>query len=193
MLKDTVNNKNESNTQKQSDIANVDKIREILFGNQMKDFEQKFNHLQEQLNKKLNLIKEDSSMRFNSLENFVKSEFESLNQRLDGEQKMRISELNESSEKLEKSIKLVSNNSAELERHSNDKSRELRQLLLEQSKELFEKMNQKQINDNEMINKFRDEMNIGKVDRSALSTLFTELALQLSGNEMSSEFLKNTK
>ena len=188
------NNKNTQQELKEkssSDIDNVDKIRDILFGNQIKDFEYKFRQLQEQINKELNDLKDDSIMRFDSLENFVKSEFESLNLRLEGEQRMRISDIDESAEKFETRIKKVSHALSEQERQSNDKARELRQLLLDQSKELFDKMNQKQLDDREMLISFRNELDAGKVDRSALSSLFTNLALQVSTDNFSDELLNN--
>ncbi len=188
------NNKNTQQELKEkssSDIDNVDKIRDILFGNQIKDFEYKFRQLQEQINKELNDLKDDSIMRFDSLENFVKSEFESLNLRLEGEQRMRISDIDESADKFETRIKKVSHALSEQERQNNDKARELRQLLLEQSKELFDKMNQKQLDDREMLISFRNELDAGKVDRSALSSLFTNLALQVSTDNFSDELLNN--
>ena len=69
-------------------------------------------------------------MRTDSLEKFVKSEFESLNQRLDSEQKIRIKDLQENTDDLEKRIKTLDNRLVEHEKQSNDKARELRQLLL---------------------------------------------------------------
>ncbi len=172
-----------------ADIDNVDKIREILFGNQIKEFEHKFHHLQEQLNRELSNLKNDSKMRIESLEGFVKSEIESLSQRLDNEQKIRIAELEESSDKLEKHIKLLDSRLIEQEKQSNEKARELRQLLLEQAKEMFEKMDQKQMNDRAILNQVREELDTNKVDRSSLSSMFTELAMQISGNDFSADIL----
>lgn len=183
----------DSNDQPTADIDNVDKIREILFGNQIKDFEHKFHQLQDQLNRELNNLKNDSKMRIESLEGFVKSELESLNQRLDNEQKIRIAELEESSDKLESRIKLLDSRLIEQEKQTNDKARELHQLLLEQAKEMFEKMDQKQMDNKEMLARVREELDNGKVDRSALSSLLTELAMQISGNDFSAELLTSER
>jgi len=176
-----------------ADIANVDKIREILFGNQIKTFENKFRQLEEKLSKELNDLKDDSTMRIDSLEKFIKSEFESLNHRLSGEKEARVKALDDNVEKFEKHIKSLSNSLSEQEQYNNDKARELRQLLLEQSKDLFEKMNKKQIEDRELLKSFRDELDSGKVDRSALSSLFTDIAFQISGNDYTVELLADNK
>ncbi len=176
-----------------ADIANVDKIREILFGNQIKTFENKFRQLEEKLSKELNDLKDDSTMRIDSLEKFIKSEFESLNHRLSGEKEARVKALDDNVEKFEKHIKSLSNGLSEQEQYNNDKARELRQLLLEQSKDLFEKMNKKQIEDRELLKSFRDELDSGKVDRSALSSLFTDIAFQISGNDYTAELLADNK
>lgn len=172
-----------------SDANNVEKIRDILFGNQIRDFDQKFTQLQDQLSKELNDLRSESKMRLDSLENFVKSEFESLNSRLEGEKKLRTSELEDVSDQLEKQLKLLQGKFLEQELQNNDSARALRQLLLEQSNELFDKMTQKQTEDRELLKRIRDEINTEKVDRSALSSLFTELALQVSGNDLATEIL----
>ena len=170
-----------------SDANNVEKIRDILFGNQIRDFDQKFTQLQDQLSKELNDLRSASKMRLDSLENFVKSEFESLNSRLEGEKKLRTSELEDVSDQLEKQLKLLQGKFLEQELQNNDSARALRQLLLEQSNELFDMMTQKQAEDRELLKRIRDEINTEKVDRSALSSLFTELALQVSGNDLATE------
>lgn len=166
-----------------SDANNVEKIRDILFGKQIRDFEHKFSQLQEQVNKELNDLRSDSKMRLESLENFVKSEFDSLNRRLSGGQKLRASEFDDVSTQLEKQLQLLQGKFLEQEQQNSDSARELRQLLLEQSNELFEKMPLKQAEDKEYIKRIRDEINTEKMNRSALSSLFTELALQVSGND----------
>ena len=56
---------------------------------------------------------------------------------------------------------------------------------------MFDKMNQKQADDRDIINQVKEELDNGKVDRSTLSSLLTELAMQVSGNDFSADLLKN--
>jgi hypothetical protein len=51
--------------------ANVDKIRDILFGSQMRDYDKRFGRLEERLAKAADALREDLKKRFDSLESFV--------------------------------------------------------------------------------------------------------------------------
>ena len=62
--------------------ANVDKIRDILFGSQMRDYDKRFVRLEERLAKASDALRDDLKKRFDSLESFVQQEVESLHQRL---------------------------------------------------------------------------------------------------------------
>src|SRR6202161_713816 len=62
--------------------ANVDKIRDILFGSQMRDYDKRFVRLEERLAKAADALRDDLKKRFDSLESFVQQEVESLHQRL---------------------------------------------------------------------------------------------------------------
>ena len=48
--------------------ANVDKIRDILFGSQMREYEKRFTRLEEQVAKSLDGIREDMKKRLDALE-----------------------------------------------------------------------------------------------------------------------------
>ena len=49
------------------DGANVDKIRDILFGSQMRDYEKRFSRLEERLTKAQDTLREDLKKRFDAL------------------------------------------------------------------------------------------------------------------------------
>src|SRR4051812_14459636 len=59
-----------------NEANNIDKIRDILFGVQMRDYEKRFSRLEERLLKESADLRDETRKRFDSLENFVKSEFE---------------------------------------------------------------------------------------------------------------------
>ena len=54
--------------------GNVDKIRDILFGTQMRDYESRFASLEETLSKETVEIRETSRRRFDQLENYIHKE-----------------------------------------------------------------------------------------------------------------------
>src|SRR3954469_20958009 len=62
--------------------GNVDKIRDILFGSQMRDYEVRFARLEETVAKENNEIRETNRRRFDQLEAYIQKEFEALQNRL---------------------------------------------------------------------------------------------------------------
>src|SRR5271155_4900151 len=54
--------------------ANVDKIRDILFGSNMREYEKRFARLEERLTKSSDALREDLKKRFDSLETYVREE-----------------------------------------------------------------------------------------------------------------------
>src|SRR5580698_8000408 len=71
--------------------ASVDKIRDILFGSQIKNYEARFARLEENLVRETVELKETMRRRFESLEGFFKSESEALAARLRAEREERSS------------------------------------------------------------------------------------------------------
>jgi len=51
--------------------ANVDKIRDILFGSQMRDYDKRFGRLEDRLIKDAESLREEMKKRFETLEAFV--------------------------------------------------------------------------------------------------------------------------
>src|SRR6516165_489888 len=65
--------------------ANVDKIRDILFGSNMREYEKRFARLEERLTKSSDALRDDLKKRFDSLESYVKNELEAIATRLKAE------------------------------------------------------------------------------------------------------------
>lgn len=86
----------------QSGAGNVDKIREILFGAQMRDYESRFRQLEELMERTANDIKESTRRRVEDLERFFQSEIRALEGRLKIEREERVSGHQQSMEELRK-------------------------------------------------------------------------------------------
>jgi len=69
--------------------GNVDKIRDILFGTQMRDYESRFARLEEALVKETAEIRETNRRRFDQLETYIREEFETVQARLKTERDER--------------------------------------------------------------------------------------------------------
>src|SRR5574340_1186041 len=69
---------------------NVDRIREILFGSQMREYEQRFAQLEERLMRETAELKTDVRRRLDSLEACTRQEIEALSDRLKAERSERM-------------------------------------------------------------------------------------------------------
>ncbi len=82
------------------DADNMDKIRYILFGAQMREQEKWYTRLEQRTFKEINSLKEETKKRFDSLENYVKNEIDMLSDRLQTEQDDRNSSVKDLSKEL---------------------------------------------------------------------------------------------
>src|ERR1700757_5411858 len=116
--------------------ANVDKIRDILFGSNMREYEKRFARLEERLNKSSEALREDLKKRFDSLESYVREEMESLGQRLKTEKSERAESLKELTRESRDNSKSLEKKVLQLEDQLDSAQADLRSKILEQSKSL---------------------------------------------------------
>ncbi|MBA2747908.1 MAG: hypothetical protein H0U45_04015 [Tatlockia sp.] len=160
--------------------GNLDKVRDILFGGQMRDYEKRFNRLEDRLVKECSSIRDDVKKRLDSLEMYVKQEVESLNEGLTTEQSQRDDATKEVAQELRDSTKSLEKKIGQLDDQSNQRQRELRQQILEQSKSLDDDMRQKYESILSVIDREVQELRTDKTDRSTLAALLTQVAIQLN-------------
>lgn len=164
----------------QSESGNVDKIREILFGGQMREYEKKFVRLEERLAKESAELRDDTKRSVLALETFVKKEFEALSNRLQAEQLSRENSVDGVSRELLYTTKALETKLAQFDNQAVQAQRDLRQQLLEQSKSLGEEIRRRHEEISATLEREVAEINNDKTDRASLSALFTELALRLN-------------
>jgi len=162
------------------DSGGVDKIRELIFGAQMQDYEKKFALQEEGFTAKLNQLRDETKKWFDTLEKFVKDEVESLSNQIDKEKRERTDDVREAMKKLDQTGASLQKTIDRLAEQTKNDEKELRRQLLDQSKQLRTEIQQS--NDaileklNQAVNALRDE----KADRRNLSLLLMEVALQLN-------------
>lgn len=162
--------------------GNIDKIREILFGIQMRDYEKRFARLEERLLKESSDLREETKKRFDSLELYIKHEMEALTERLTAEQNARTESLEHLSQGVKDTFRAFDKRAAGMDEQSAKSQRELRQQILEQSKNLSDEIRQKHGELLAALDREATELRTDKTDRSALAALFTELAMRLNND-----------
>ena len=160
--------------------GNVDKIREIIFGTQMRDYDTKFARVEDRLFKEAADLREDIKRRFASLEAFIKSELAALTEADKTERTERAAAVKELAAEAKDHAKGAEKKATQLEEQSAKAQRELRQLIFDESKRLAEEIEQKHAAAASELGREAREIRGTLTDRHALSDLFAELALRLN-------------
>jgi DNA anti-recombination protein RmuC len=159
--------------------ASVDKIRDILFGSQIKNYESRFGRLEEALARETAEIKDTMRRRLDSLDAFFKSETESLAARLKTERDEREEMLNNISRELKSSSAQLSKKILDLDNKAAQDRSAARQELMAESRKLLDEIRQRNDSLSALLETRVLELRNAKTDRSALAALFVELAVRL--------------
>lgn len=160
--------------------GNVDKIRDILFGTQMRDYESRFNRLEETLIKETLEIRETNRKKFEQLEGFVRREFETVQSRIKSERDERIEVASQLARELKDLTDGLSRRIRDLDDRGTTTERELRNDLLQQARDLTEEIRARHEELSTILDRRVHELRDGKTDRATLAALFSEVALRLS-------------
>ncbi len=123
--------------------ASVEKIREILFGSQIKNYETRFARLEDALARETAEIKDSMRRRLDSLEAFFKSETESLAARLKAERDGREEMLNNISRELKSASAHLSKKILDLDNKAAQDRSAARQELMAESRKLLDEIRQR--------------------------------------------------
>ncbi len=162
------------------ETGSLDKIRDILFGNQMRENERRFARLEERLVKEQSDLREDIKKRLDNLENYVRSEIDSLSSRVDREATARDKAVKDLTGEIKNLIEALDNKITQLEQQANQSQRELRQQILEQYKNIDDGIKQKNEEILAVLEQETERLRSDKTDRSYLAALFAELAVRLN-------------
>src|SRR5580658_5519167 len=160
--------------------GNIDKIRDILFGSNMRDYEQRFSRLEEALKNESSDLRDTTRRHLEALEAFVHKEFAALEVRLNTERDERSESHSRLAAELSAASSSIHRKIGEMENHESQAKREIRNDLLQQSKELTDAIRNKGEEVIAMLERRAQELQHAKTDRAALAGLFNEVALRLT-------------
>ena len=178
--------------------AAMEQVRELLFGAQLKDMDTRFQRQEDRFLREITDVRESLKTRLDSLENFMKSETSSLLHRLKEEQTERENALKDEQRERAKALTGAAQEMAALSESLERKiakvsgtldatERELRSLLLTQTNTLSATIDEKYEDALNVLAQTAAQIRDDMVYRSALSGMFTQVALKLSG-QWTSEF-----
>lgn len=158
----------------------LDKVRDILFGSQAREYEKRFARLEERLLKEASDLREELRRRFDTLEAYTKKEVESLVARLKTEHDQRSESAKEISRQLDVASSALEKKTSELDEQLTASQRELRDQILDQSKSISDEIRQKHESMAAALERATAELRDEKTDRAALASLFMEVAMRLN-------------
>ena len=159
--------------------ANVDKIRDILFGSQMRDYEKRFARLEESVNKAIDTLRDDMSKRLEILSGFVQKEVDSLSQRIKTEKSERGEGAKELAQEIKDAAKTLEKKIAALDEQLSDGQSDLRAKMLEHSKSFASEIERLRREAAASLDQEVQSLRHDKTDRAALADLLAEFSLRL--------------
>ena len=162
--------------------GNLDKVRDLLFGGQMRDYDRKFARLEERLVKETADLREEVRRRLSALEAYMKAEVEAQSDRLRAEQEGRSTGDKELGRELRDSAQQFDQKLSQLDDLVARNQRDLRQQLHTQHHELVDDIRQRVEDVLGRLAHEAQELRSDKTDRKALAALLTEMAMRLNGD-----------
>src|SRR5262249_26665424 len=157
------------------------RIREILFGSQMREYSQRFAELEERLLHETNGLRGELRSRLDSLEAYTRQEIECLSDRQKAERAERTESVDRISNDLREAIRGLDRNWVQSDEQVSKDLRELRKSMLERQRNLSDEVTQC-VGRMEMLqNRRLEEIRSSSMDRLALADLLTEVALRIRG------------
>jgi len=161
------------------DSQSIDKVRNILFGAQTRQNEQKFTRLEALMQKEIANLRDETKITFNSLENYIKKELATLTDQIKTERDERTESTEALSKLLKDSNKNIEKKIAKLDEKNVKSQRALQEQILQQSKELMTEIRAKHAEISASLEQSVNQLVEDKTDRLALANLFMEISMRL--------------
>jgi hypothetical protein len=159
----------------------LDKVRDILFGGQMRSVETRIQGLEERLLREQQALRTDLGRQVGELEAFARKELQDLLERIAAERSKRVEELKSLGAELRETIRAMEKRHVKLEEAANLADAGLRDQLLLQAKATSADLGKLSDRLTAELNRSHQELKSTKTDSAALATLFTDLASRLGG------------
>jgi DNA repair exonuclease SbcCD ATPase subunit len=159
----------------------LDKVRDILFGSQMRAVDTRLQGLEERLREEHETLRADFSKQVESLDGYIRSEVQVLTERLAAERTRRTEEMKSLAAEIKESLRALEKRHVKLEEATSMADAALRdQLLLQSSTAAAElaKMGERLTAE---LGRSHQELDSTKTDRTALAALLTDMASRLGG------------
>jgi len=159
----------------------LDKVRDILFGGQMRAVESRLQGLEERLMREQAVMRSDFDKRIADLDASAKRDAQTLGDRLNAERTKRAEELKGLSAEIKEILRSLEKRHVKLEELSGLADAEIRDQILQQSRAIgaeIERLSQRLTTD---LNREVASLRNDKTDVSAIVGVFSDMATRLAG------------
>lgn len=155
--------------------GNVDQIREILFGGQMRDYDARFDAIEKRLAKNIERASQAMEKKLDQLTATTQAEVNKLHKQLADDAKQRESEGQEAQAMRDQ----LESGFAEVEMHLAKEVKELRNALLDQNDELATQLEATRSSLTESLKSETDNLSDTKLNRRDMAMLLTDIASRI--------------
>jgi predicted nucleic acid-binding Zn-ribbon protein len=159
----------------------LDKVRDILFGGQMRAVESRLQGLEERILREQGAMRSDLVKQIEELDASAKRDAEKLNERIVAERTKRTEDLKSLSSELKEVLRSLEKRHVKLEELSCLADAEIRDHILQQSRAIsteIERLSQRVTAD---LNREVASLRNDKTDVSAIVSVFSDMATKLAG------------
>jgi hypothetical protein len=174
--------------QDEAGVGSLDKVRDILFGAQLRDVDRRFAHLEERLTRYAAELAEQLRRQAATLEELMKTEAAALGQRLVAEAEVRAEAATRLTRELGDTATTFDRRAGALEARLDTAQHDLRQEIADLAQRLSNEMRERFDDVVSRLGSTLSELRADKADRAALAQLFTEMARRLTGGESGQGF-----
>lgn len=167
--------------------ANIEKVRDILFGSQTKSNEARFARLEESLAREVFELKDLVKRRIESLEAIFLSETLALAERIRSERDERLSAFEAHDMEMKGALSGLARKLGDLSTAMNEGDSAVRRDLLGESRKLADEIILRHESMRGLLESRANELHNRKADRAVISDLMREMASQLEKDEHSAE------
>ena len=177
------NHKSEMKDSNIGDSNNLARVRDILFGKQLQDVDQRFARMEEKLERECARLRDESHKRLDALEAYIKQEIDSISQRLKTEQAEREAAVDGLNQEYRNITSSLETKLTQFDEETAANYRDIREQILQQSKTLQDDIREKYEEILTLLQKENQDLRNQKTDRNTLAALFAELAIQLNSQQ----------
>jgi hypothetical protein len=159
---------------------NLDKVRDILFGGQMRAVDQRLASLEARFQRDLKGLRTDTGKQLSDLEAFFKKEIETLAQKLQTERAKRTDDLKALNVEVKSGFKDLEKRLGKLDDATSKADADLRTAILEHTKTVTAQLEEVSDRFSSELKQAVTELRGEKLDTATLIQLFSEMALHLT-------------